>query len=36
MARDVAVREFSWDRLSHVLANDLQVFDSVERVESLP
>jgi phosphatidylinositol alpha-1,6-mannosyltransferase len=35
MARDVAVREFSWDRLSRVLANDLRVFDSVEPVQPL-
>jgi phosphatidylinositol alpha-1,6-mannosyltransferase len=36
MARDVAVREFSWDRLSRLLANDLQEFDGVETAQSLP
>jgi glycosyltransferase involved in cell wall biosynthesis len=36
MARDVAVREFSWDRLSRLLANDLQEFDGVETAQLLP
>jgi phosphatidyl-myo-inositol dimannoside synthase len=36
LARDVAVREFSWDRLARVLANDLQAFDVVETGDSLP
>jgi hypothetical protein len=36
LARDVAVREFSWDRLARVLANDLQVFDAVEKDVVLP
>jgi phosphatidyl-myo-inositol dimannoside synthase len=36
MARDVAVREFSWDRLSRVLAQDLHEFDGVETAQSLP
>jgi phosphatidylinositol alpha-1,6-mannosyltransferase len=35
MARDVAVREFSWDRLSRVLGDDLQVFDGVETYQPL-
>jgi phosphatidylinositol alpha-1,6-mannosyltransferase len=35
MSRDVAVREFSWDRLSRLLANDIGVFDGVERAEPL-
>jgi phosphatidyl-myo-inositol dimannoside synthase len=35
MARDVAVREFSWDRLARVLAHDLQAFDGVEKAQSL-
>ena len=34
MARDVAVREFSWDRLSRVLADDLRAFDGVEKVQT--
>jgi phosphatidylinositol alpha-1,6-mannosyltransferase len=36
MARDVAVREFSWDRLSRVLADGLHAFDGVEQDQSLP
>jgi phosphatidylinositol alpha-1,6-mannosyltransferase len=34
MARDVAIREFSWERLSRVLADGLQTFDGVERIPS--
>ena len=36
MARDVAVREFSWDRLSRVLGDDLQAFDGVEARQPRP
>jgi phosphatidylinositol alpha-1,6-mannosyltransferase len=35
MARDVALRVFSWDRLTRVLADDLQAFDGVEKDHSL-
>jgi phosphatidylinositol alpha-1,6-mannosyltransferase len=34
LARDVAVREFSWDRLAGVLGNGLEPFDSVEWVQT--
>jgi phosphatidylinositol alpha-1,6-mannosyltransferase len=35
MARDVAVRDFSWDRLSRVLADNLQAFDGVKTDQGL-
>ncbi len=34
LARDVALREFSWDRLADVLGKGLEPFDSVERVQT--
>jgi phosphatidyl-myo-inositol dimannoside synthase len=34
LARDVAVREFSWDRLADVLGRGLEPFDGVERASS--
>jgi phosphatidylinositol alpha-1,6-mannosyltransferase len=35
MARDVAVREFAWDRLSRELGHELLVFDGVEARQPL-
>jgi phosphatidyl-myo-inositol dimannoside synthase len=34
LARDVAVREFSWDRLADVLGSGLEPFDSVESAQT--